>query len=237
MMLEIIVLVGTFLLLIIIGVLSALSESFSRKRESKWAFTAANHVENANRTIQPVDEASRFGTITYDSDVMPEIQLNDNSILYKQIVNNNALEDFSHSEITEEVANNLNQIVIGIENEMNSYEENCNKSQINDEMKEKIKKLVGEKTANLVTNLLTDLRENELSVVIGKYNHEEQSINFEGTTLKLSTAEPIVTDEDDLILLKGTLLPNGEFRVIHSDDAETVEHGYGIESFVIEKIA
>ncbi|MFY0520571.1 hypothetical protein ACOMCU_22480 [Lysinibacillus sp. UGB7] len=235
-MLEIMVLIGTFMLLVVIGALSALSESFAQKRESKWAFSAVSQVENASKTIQPVDEASSYGTILI-KDAVTEIQLEDNTILFKQIINNEDLVEFSHSEITEEVNNNLNQIVNAINIEMDNHTEGCNNSHLGDEIKNKIKEVVGEKTAGLVTNLLTDLKENELSVVLGLYNSVENSINYEGASLKLSTDKPIVTGDEDFILLKGTLLPNGEFRVIHSDDAETVEHGYGTESFVIKKVA
>ncbi len=236
-MLEIIVLVGTFLLLIAIGVLSALSESFSRKRESKWAFSSNGITEGANRTIQPVDEASSFGTTLVSKSVVSDVQIENNSAIYKQIVNNEELVEFSHSEITDEVSNNLSQIANAFNSEMNDYAEECNDSKLNNEIKGKIRELVGEKTAGLVTNLLTDLKENELSVIIGLYNSEEHSITLEGTSLKLSTVKPIISGEEDYILLKGTLLPNGEFRVIHFDDAETVEHGYGVESFVLEKTA
>lgn len=236
-MLEIIVLVGTFLLLIVIGALSAFSESFSRKRESKWAFPAAGAVQNANRTIQPIDEASSFSTTVFENSVMPEVQLEDNTILYNQIVNNNEVVDFSHSEITAEVSENLNQIVENVNFEMNDYAFDCNESQLNNSVKEKIKELVGEKTASLVTNHLSDLVENTQAVIIGLFNSDDNTIHFEGSTLRLSVNEPIVSGKDDFVLLKGTLLPNGEFRVIHFDDAETVEHGYGVESFVLEKTA
>ncbi|PIJ97997.1 hypothetical protein [Lysinibacillus sphaericus] len=236
-MLEIIVLVGTFLLLIVIGALSAFSESFSRKRESKWAFPAAGTVQNANRTIQPIDEASSFRTTVLENNIMPEVQLEDNTILYKQIVNNNEVVNYSHSEITGEVSKNLNQLVDNINSEMNNYTFERNESQLNNEFKNKIEEFVGEKTANLVTNNLTDLEENKQSVIIGLFDSEDNTIHFEGSTLKLSLSEPIVSGENDYLLLKGTLLPNGEFRVIHYDDAETVEHGYGVESFVLDKTA
>ncbi|WDV09255.1 hypothetical protein [Lysinibacillus irui] len=236
-MLEIIVLVGTFLLLIVIGALSAFSESFSRKRESKWAFPAAGTVQNANRTIQPIDEASSFSTTVPVNDIIPEVQLEDNTALYKQLVDNREVVNFSHSEITNEVSNNLNQLVENINLELNDYAFECNESKLNNEIKDKIKGLVGEKTANLVTNNLTDLEENKQSVIIGLFNSEDNTIHFESSKLKLSLTEPIVSGEDDFVLLKGTLLPNGEFRVIHFDDAETVEHGYGVESFVLDKTA
>ncbi|PJO44939.1 hypothetical protein [Lysinibacillus xylanilyticus] len=237
MMLEIIVLMGIFLLLIAIGVLSALSESFSRKRESKWAFSSAGATEGANRTIQPVDEASSFGTTLVAESVVSDVQIENNYTIYKQIVNNNNLVDFSHSEITDEVSNNLNKIANAYNSEVNYYADSCNCSKLNNVIKDKIRELVGEKIAGLVTNLLTDLKKNELSVIMGLYNPEEHSITFEGTVLKLSTVKPIISGEEDYILLKGTLLSNGEFRVIHFDDAEMVEHGYGVESFVLEKTA
>lgn len=236
-MLEIYVLLGTFLLLVVIGALSAISESYSQRKESKWAFSAATNVEQPSKTIQPIDKASSYVNTTNYEIGVSDVPLEDNSIIYKQIVSNESLGEFTHSEITDEVNNNLNQIVNTISLEVNDYATDCNNSQLNDEIKEKIKELIGEKTSGLVTNLLTDLKENELSVVFGLYDSTNHSINFEDASLKLSTAKSIISGEDDYLLLKGTLLPNGEFRVIHSDDAETVEHGYGVESFVLKKIA
>lgn len=241
MMLEIIVLMGTFLLLIVIGALSALSESFSQKRESKWAFSSTMNSEKSTRTIQPVDEASNYGirTTIVEKSESESLNVNDgNTINYqKQIVNNKVLEEFTHSQINEEVSNNLNTIANGIDQIVNNYTDNCNDSQLGNNVKNKIKELVGEKTAGLVTNLITDLKENELSIIMGLYEAENHSLSFEGNNIKLSTAKQIISGKDDYILVKGTLLPNGEFRVIHFDDAETVEHGYGLESFVLEKTA
>ncbi|MEB2280117.1 hypothetical protein LAV73_08925 [Lysinibacillus xylanilyticus] len=141
-MLEIYLLLGTFLLLVVIGALSALGESCLQRKESKWAFPAATNVENPSKTIQSIDEVSSYENTSYidttnNNIEEPDVLLEDNFIIYEEIVNNRGLGEFTHSKITEEVINNVMQIYNAINLEVNDYTECCNDFQMNNEVKAK----------------------------------------------------------------------------------------------------
>ena len=144
-MLEIYLILGTFLLLVVIGALSALSESYLQRKESKWAFQAATNVEKPSKTIQSIDETSNYENTSYIDTNNNNIEVSDallgnDLINYEEIVINEELGAFTHSEITDEVINNVMQIYNAINLEVNDYTECCNDFQINNEVKAKLEK-------------------------------------------------------------------------------------------------
>lgn len=239
---EILVLGGIFLLLFSIGVLSAISEDRAQKRAMKWYVPPTGSITNQNRNRQPIDEASSYGSMTQFDKVIPEFSIDNppqeievKPVEVQEVIATNT--SFEHSIVPQEITNNLNVLMNNVKTELNKQQAEGNDSLLSDEMKEKIKGLVGETTSRIVTNLIPDLTENKLAVIMGLYNPSENMLSFEGASIKLSTTKEIISGEDDFILLKGTLLPNGNFRVIHFDDADTVECGYGVESFILPKVA
>ncbi|MEK5187196.1 hypothetical protein [Solibacillus sp. FSL W7-1324] len=80
---------------------------------------------------------------------------------------------------------------------------------------------VGQNVAALITNTISDLEVNKTSIIVGKL----QNGMLDGV-LELSYEQEIVCGEDDLLILKGLLLPNNSFRVINLEDADTAESGY-----------
>lgn len=252
-MLEIIVLGGTILGLIFIGVFSAVGNSVNQKRESKWAFPPAFPAnEQGVGTFQPIEEASRYGVAgpavssSKEGPVNEPVAFEENLFsepVYEEVQVSNPVtavlnfNDFQHSVLPEQVNDNVDILMENFNVELEKMKFEGNVSNLKQSAKDKIVALVGETTARLVTNLITDLKENETSVLLGLYNQHENTIKYEDSILQLSTTKTIYSGEDDYILVKGTLLPNGIFRVIHTDDAETVELGYGIESFILPKTA
>ncbi len=63
------------------------------------------------------------------------MKVEENIITNKRIGNYDELVDFSHSEITEEVINNLNIIADNFNRELNYYASNCKMPQLKDENK------------------------------------------------------------------------------------------------------
>lgn len=124
-MLGVLVPIGTILMLVSIGAFSVIIENFFRKREEKWILEEAVIVEDANRTTQLIDKIPSFSTTIPKRIVKLEKQDKNNLITYEETVNCGELVDFSHSEITEEVINNLNIIADNVQREMNYYAMNC----------------------------------------------------------------------------------------------------------------
>ncbi len=63
------------------------------------------------------------------------MKVEENIITNKRIGNYDELVDFSHSEITEEVINNLNIIADNFNRELNYYTSDCKMPQLKDENK------------------------------------------------------------------------------------------------------
>ncbi|HCG4536147.1 TPA: hypothetical protein NJY08_005000 [Salmonella enterica subsp. enterica serovar Typhi str. AG3] len=239
---EVLVLLGTLFILFSVGALSALNEIHTQKKESKWAFQPP--VYHVQQLEQPIDKASNFGMPEQLEQSIPNFNEGINPIIVHQeeltIMPESfmhAESSFEHSVVPAEVNENLNVLMQNFNSQLHVLQDEGNESKLSHAMKEKIRGLVGEKTARLVTNLVTDLNENKLSVIIGLINPADNTLVFEGNRIHLSSTKEILSGENDLVLVKGTLLPNGVFRVAHYDDAETVEAGYGVESFILPKIA
>lgn len=132
-MLGILVPIGTLLMLVSLGAFSVLVETFYRKREEKWIFEEEYFIEDANRTTQSISKIPSFRTTLPQKDVMLEMQVKDNLFNHERIVNYNELANYSHSEITDEVMNNLNTIADNINRELNYYGINYEKLKLSNE--------------------------------------------------------------------------------------------------------
>lgn len=129
----------------------------------------------------------------------------DHTELYKEIKSKNeATTQFKTTVLTAEIDEQLEKLF----NEV---------AQSNDI----ITHVVGPNVAAFITNSISNLETNKTSIIVGKIKD-----NKIDDTLELSDADEIICGEDDLMILKGLLLPNNKFRVISSEDADTCESGY-----------
>ena len=213
---------GVFGFLFLLGIAPAvLKASDKRKHASSWAIksvdnTMSNGVGTPIDMLQPQVQPQ---TMQPQAQVQPQ-QHEDNVVA----LFDNDLNGFQHSNVElPELEDNV-QVLI---NTMNEF-----KAEQLAATKEQIEFLVGEKSSELITSDLRNLSTGE-HVICGIFDANNSTIEFDNTFVELSTEEDIRIDSGDFVLVKGHLLPNGAFRVLHWDDPENIEAGYGIEEFKI----
>lgn len=241
---EFVCVIGIFLAFVSISFYSTMREIKSEKRASKWAF----HVPTAEvrGAINPIDEAFKFTAQIQTSTVTPEVELSDYTHAYlytKNNAENNSevaefksnidVNDFQTSSLNDEVMQSIGTLIKSVNDEI----EQGNDTTMSEGILEKITTQIGKNVAKLVTNTYSNLVENEEAVVVGLYCDKSNTLSFFDEKLQLTGDETIVSGEEDFVLIKGMLLPSKEFRVLHHEDADTVEIGYGKEQFIIKKVA
>lgn len=241
---EFVCVIGIFLAFITASVYSTMREINSEKKASKWAF----HVPTANdqEAINPIEQAFKFTTQIQTSKTTPEIELSDYTDVYltakneadnfvevAEFTSNIDVADFQHSEINTAVMESIDSLIKSVNDEV----EQGNDTSMSESIFEAIKTQIGQNVAKLVTNSYSNLIENKEAVVVGLYCDKSNTLSFLDEVLTLTGNESIVSGEEDFVLIKGMLLPSKEFRVLHHEDADTVEIGYGNEQFIINKVA
>lgn len=223
---EFFIFFGAALFVIMIGVVPAIMRIRANRNPSPWAFKNPTVESVQNMVGTPIDILK---TNEQDKTAVVNIQTNYDNVITLFDENNVVNDDtngFEHSNIDiAELQSNVDILLNEIENHQNEGFA---------EIKEKIEFFVGEKTANLITSSLQNIKKGE-QVVCGTFLADSLEIEFEGATVQLSTGENIRITEGEYVLIKGNLLPNGEFRVLHWDDPDNIEAGYGIEDFVVKK--
>lgn len=237
---EFVCVVLIFLAFVSASIYSTMREINSEKKASKWSF----HVPVTNsELINPVDEINKFMTNIHPTtsevelsdytDVLLNVKSVPESIESGEISSNLDIANFQHSSVNDELMISLGSLIQSVNEEI----EQGNDTTLSVSIIESIKEHVGPNVSKLVTNTYSNLTENTEAVVMGLYCSESNTLSFLGEKLHLTGDEDIVSGEDDYVLVKGMLLPSKEFRVLHYEDADTVEIGYGKEQFIIKKVA
>jgi hypothetical protein len=195
----------------------------------------------AQWVVQPNSGGGSFNPVALTNN--SEKELSDYSTLYTELATANEVQAFNeqvtmpettfeHSQVSNEVFSILDGLATEIQ------EHNKVQHELNEDYYYAIVEAIGPKTADLVSNTYSDLIENQLAVIFGLVDHDSHSISFNEDVLELTGAELVVSGKDDYVVIKGMLLPDRTFRVLHFEDAETVELGYATEqSFSITQIA
>lgn len=212
---EIIIFSGILASIFLGGVIAAVSKIRGERSVSKWAFQPSAAV-SANKQMvgTPIDALQQVQ--------MQPIQVEPTVIAEPIFESSNIADNM-------ELNNSIDALVTGIE------EENTDERLLI-RAKEQAAFLIGENVANLITATLEELPK-EQAVVFGRYKEELNEIEMNGISYALSASEQLNLADGDLMLIKGQLLPNGEFRVLHWDDADNVEAGYGREEFIIQLVS
>lgn len=227
---ELLIVIVIFGLFLSFGAVSVLFEDRANKKGANWGF----HIpETKVETIEhPIDLAYSATQTSFENTQVNEMlqaeNLNVEVDSFKPVAKEE-VDSFEVSAITTETKELLNML----KTEMNEKITNNNDtSKVSTDEQAELKELVGSKVASLITAVIPNLPENEEVVTVGKFINNK--ITYKGVSIGVANSE-IYSDPDDYIVLKGNMLPNGEFRVITWEDAQTIEYGYAGEEFIITK--
>lgn len=235
---ELIFVILIFLSFIFASVFSTMSEIKSEKKLAKWSF----HVPISEGLLtNPVDEINKFTNKINNSLTPSELELSDYTdvLLNTKNVSESVMEfdtnldvaNFQHSAVNSELIDSVGSLIKSVNDEL----EHGNDTTLSVSIIESITNQVGPNVAKLVTNTYSNLIENTESVVIGLYCAQSNTLSYLDDKLHLTGDEELVSGEEDYVLIKGMLLPSKEFRVLHYEDADTVEIGYGKEQFILKR--
>lgn len=242
-MIEFVCVIAIFLSFVFISAYSTLSEIKAEKKGTNWSF----HVPEASAraTMNPVEESYKFTKNTPNS-TNNEVQLSDYTDVYlnaksellenfeaTSIIPTMNVSEFEHSTVSQDTMQSISELIKTVNSEL----EAGNVSTLSENIIDYIETIVGPRVSKLVTNSYSTLKENTEAVVMGLYCPESNTLSFMDEVLNLTGSELIVSGEEDQVLIKGMLLPSSEFRVLHHEDADTVECGYGMEQFLLRNIA
>jgi len=128
-----------------------------------------------------------------------------------------SVDDFTASDLGEEIENNLEELLTVIKSE-------------NEELKDfrkKIEFFYSEKVAVLVTAVPGAIGKGE-QIVYGILTSESK-IEFEGKFVEICGDIPSNEDIGEDVIIKGNLLENGKFYSLHWDYPDMIVHGYSNE--------
>ncbi|ACA42277.1 hypothetical protein [Lysinibacillus sphaericus] len=125
-----------------------------------------------------------------------------------------SVDDFTASDLGEEIENNLEELLTEIKSE-------------NEELKDirkKIEFFYSEKVAVLVTAVPGAIGKGE-QIVYGILTSESK-IEFEGNFVEICGEIPSNKDIGEDVIIKGNLLENGKFYSLHWEYPDMIVHGY-----------
>ena len=206
----------------LMGALAAVQKIHSNRSTSKWAFQPSVNTTAQTDNGTPIDYLNNQTiSVIHSHDTSNDV-VSINSVIEPREY------DVSHIEDNEELMMNIDEIVSSLQVDSTSLRVT--------RAKEQAAFLVGDVVADFITASLEDLPK-EQAIIFGRFVLSDNYIEMNGSHLKLSAVEQLNLADGDLMLIKGQLLPNGEFRVLHWDDADNVEAGYGHDDFVIQKVS
>ena len=222
---ELLMIFIIFSLFISFGVCSVLFESRAERKGANWGFHV---VEKPVNSEHPIDAAYRTtNQFVAIENSQPLMQVNETEKVEQPTwETTNLIDDFEISEVDEETQNALNTLMNAVNESFQQGNDNSNVPQSD---LENIEKLIGPKVASLITAVIANISTEEEIVIFGTY--EDNKISYNGASI--ATIADIICDPDDYIVLKGHMLPNGEFRVLAWEDAQTIEYGFAGQNFII----
>ncbi len=235
---EILLLIGVFGGLFIAGIAPVIFKVRSEKRPSKWAYKVPTEAVKTNLSVssplqlagvaqQQSNEVGDYELTDY-TPVLEEVQTNFNSGFNYEDSEIN----YNHSVLSPEMLYNIQKLTDSVSpNE--GQETDVTYGTVSDKLINDVTEKVGRITASLVTTDLANLELDKLSIVIGYFNKEFNTVAYDNTVYKLSYKQQIMQADGELLILKGSLLPSNVFRVIAWDDPYNVEAGYDVETYVL----
>lgn len=204
---EMVFFAGILSCLVMIGLVPAIYSIRKERKAPKWVFNTNIKVQNT--TINSMfDKNSKEAVLTVETHPVKERDV------------------FETSDI---------EGLEGLVDKLEILAEDVNAIQNSSliKAKEKVSFFIGDKTADVITSCVTNIGDGE-QVICGNYCMNTNEIEFEDVRVPLSTSELIGVGDGEFLLIKGNMLPNGLFHVIHWDDPENYEAGYGQDDFAID---
>lgn len=219
---------GAILFVFMIGIVPMVIRVRAERNPSPWAFKISTVNTSQTMVGTPIDVLNTHEQLYSKNNAIEEKPNHNNVVaLFEEATSENVdANGFDHSNVDlDELNESVNIILNEIENHKNEGFAIT---------KEKITFFVGEKTADLITSGLENIEKGE-QVVCGTFLANSLEVEFDSVTVPLSTIENIRIEDGEFVLIKGNMLPDGKFRVLHWDDPDNIEAGYGIEDFIVKQ--
>ncbi|KGA83728.1 hypothetical protein KQ41_06725 [Lysinibacillus fusiformis] len=201
MELELIILLVIFGGLSTLGILPVVFAIRKEKKPSPWAIPT-HYISPEQFNMQP--PVSQLENV-------PKIS---ESIVVETQVPVANVDDFTTSDLGEEIENNLEELLTEIK---------CENEEMKD-IREKIEFFYSEKVADLVTAVPGAIGKGE-QIVYGILTSESK-IEFEGNFVEICGEIPSNKDIGEDVIIKGNLLENGKFYSLHWEYPDMIVHGY-----------
>jgi len=185
----------------ILGVLPVVFAIRKEKKPSPWAIPT-HYISPEQFNMQP--PVSQLENV-------PKIS---ESIVVETQVPVANVDDFTTSDLGEEIENNLEELLTEIK---------CENEEMKD-IREKIEFFYSEKVADLVTAVPGAIGKGE-QIVYGILTSESK-IEFEGNFVEICGEIPSKKDIGEDVIIKGNLLENGKFYSLHWEYPDMIVHGY-----------
>lgn len=203
---ELIILLGIFASVSLLGVIPVFVAIKRERKPSPWQIPSVNNSITQFSMQPPVTKVMNVPKQTEDSIVVVESQVE------------NKTEKYETTELSKEVENTLANLL-----------EDLNENQDNElnKIREKIEFFHSDIIANMVTAVPGYVDKGE-KIVYGVLA-SECSIEFEGEILEICGDLPSINDIGENVIIKGNLLENGKFFSLHWEYPDMIECGYSEE--------